>query len=206
VPGLFAAGECACVSVHGGNRLGTNSLLDITVFGRRGGLAMAEEAQRLAHAQLPEEPERATERLLKDLLEKPRLESAGGLREELQVSMDSNAGVYRTENGLREQEAVIARLQERYELAVGVHDKSRSYNTDLMEAVELGFLLDLAQTLVHAARARTESRGGHYREDYPTRDDVNWLKHSLAWKTNGTVKLSYKPVTITKYQPQERKY
>ena len=206
VVGLYAAGECACVSVHGANRLGTNSLLDILVFGRRGGIAMAKEARRLDHAALPEEPERKTKQSLQGLLDKTRLEPAAGLRRELQISMDSNAGVYRTEDGLREQEDLIARMQERYDLAVGVHDKSSSYNTDLMEAVELGFLLDLAQTLVHAARARTESRGGHYREDYPKRDDVNWLKHSLAWKTNGTVKLSSKPVKITNYQPQERKY
>jgi succinate dehydrogenase / fumarate reductase, flavoprotein subunit len=206
VPGLYAAGECACVSVHGANRLGTNSLLDIIVFGRRGGLAMAEEAKRVDFAPLPDEPERDVKRRLNDLLEKTRLESAGGLRDELQKTMDENAGVYRTESGLREQEDLIERFQERFELGVGIHDKGRSYNTDLMEAVELGFLLDLAQTLVHAARARTESRGGHSREDYPTRDDVNWLKHSLAWKTNGTIKLSYKPVTITRYQPVERKY
>ena len=206
LPGLYAAGECACVSVHGANRLGTNSLLDILVFGRRSGVAMAEEASRLDHAPLPEEPERATKRSLQDLLDKTRLESVAGLRHELQASMDEHAGVYRTEGGLREQEDQIARLQERYDAAVGVHDKSRSYNTDLMEAIELGFLLDLAQTLVHAARARTESRGGHYREDYPKRDDMNWLKHSLAWKTNGTIKLSTKPVTITRYEPQERKY
>jgi len=192
--------------VHGANRLGTNSLLDILVFGRRGGIAMAKEARRLEHAALREEPERKTKQILQGLLDKTRLEPAAGLRRELQISMDSNAGVYRTEDGLREQEDLIARMQERYDLAVGVHDKSSSYNTDLMEAVELGFLLDLAQTLVHAARARTESRGGHYREDYPKRDDVNWLKHSLAWKTNGTVKLSSKPVKITNYQPQERKY
>jgi len=206
VTGLYAAGECACVSVHGANRLGTNSLLDILVFGRRGGIAMAQEAQRLEHAPLPEEPDRNTRRLLQDLLDKTRLEPPAGLRRELQISMDDHAGVYRTEDGLREQEDLIEQFQERYDLAVGVHDKSRLYNTDLMEAVELGFLLDLAQTLVHAARARTESRGGHYREDYPTRDDVNWLKHSLAWKTNGTVKLSTKPVTITNYPPMERKY
>ncbi len=206
VPGLYAAGECACVSVHGANRLGTNSLLDINVFGRRGGVAMAEEAKRLDHAPLSDEPERDVKRMLNELLERTRLESAGGLRDELQRSMDENAGVYRTETGLREQEDLLARFQERFELGVGVHDKGRSYNTDLMEAVELGFLLDLAQTLVHAARARTESRGGHSREDYPERDDVNWLKHSLAWKTNGTIKLSYKPVTITRYEPVERKY
>jgi succinate dehydrogenase / fumarate reductase flavoprotein subunit len=206
VPGLYAAGECACVSVHGANRLGTNSLLDINVFGRRGGVAMAEESQRLTHAPLPDEPERYVRRMLDDLLEKTRLESAGGLREELQKSMDTNAGVYRTESGLREQEDLLERLQERFSLGVGVHDKGHSYNTDLMEAVELGFLLDLAQTLVHAARAREESRGGHSREDFPERDDVNWLKHSLAWKTNGTIKLQYKPVTITRYQPVARTY
>ena len=206
VPGLYAAGECACVSVHGANRLGTNSLLDINVFGRRGGVAMTEEALRLDHAPLPDEPERGVKEMLQELVDKTRLESAGGLRDELQTSMDENAGVYRTEAGLREQEDLIDRFQERFAVGVGVHDKGRSYNTDLMEAVELGFLLDLAQTLVHAARARTESRGGHSREDYPTRDDVNWLKHSLAWKTNGTIKLSYKPVTITRYQPEERKY
>jgi len=206
VPGLYAAGECACVSVHGANRLGTNSLLDINVFGRRGGVAMAEESQRLTHAPLPDEPERYVRRMLDDLLEKTRLESAGGLREELQKSMDVNAGVYRTESGLREQEDLLERLQERFSLGVGVHDKGHSYNTDLMEAVELGFLLDLAQTLVHAARAREESRGGHSREDFPERDDVNWLKHSLAWKTNGTIKLQYKPVTITRYQPVARTY
>ena len=206
VPGLYAAGECACVSVHGANRLGTNSLLDIVVFGRRGGLAMAEEAARVDFAELPEEPERDVARRLGDLVDKTRLESAGGLRDELQKSMDANAGVYRTESGLREQEDLIDRFQERFETGVGVHDKGKSYNTDLMEAVELGFLLDLAQTLVHAARARQESRGGHSREDFPNRDDVNWLKHSLAWKTNGTVKLSYKPVTITRYEPVERKY
>jgi succinate dehydrogenase flavoprotein subunit len=144
--------------------------------------------------------------MLQELLDKTRLESAGAIREELQQSMDAHAGVYRTEEGLAKQEDMLAQMQERYARSVGVHDKSSSYNTDLMEAVELGFLLDLAQTLVHSARARTESRGGHYREDYPKRDDVNWLKHSLVWKTNGTMKLSSKPVVITKYEPQERKY
>jgi succinate dehydrogenase / fumarate reductase flavoprotein subunit len=206
VPGLYAAGECACVSVHGANRLGTNSLLDIVVFGRRGGMAMAEEARRLDFAPLPEEPERPVARMLQDLLDRPRVESAATVRDELQRSMDDNAGVYRTEAGLKEEEDLIEALQERYATRVGVHDKGRRYNTDLMEAVELGFLLDLAQTLVHAARARTESRGGHFREDFPTRDDVNWLKHSLAWKTDGTIKLSSKPVTITRYPPEERKY
>ncbi|GAC1412992.1 MAG: succinate dehydrogenase flavoprotein subunit [Actinomycetota bacterium] len=206
VPGLYAAGECACVSVHGANRLGTNSLLDIVVFGRRGGRAMAEEAKRLKLADMPKDAEKAVERMLADLTERTRVDSASNVRIEMQQTMDDNASVYRTEDSLRAQEGILEKLQERYATRVGVMDKSKSYNTDLLEAVELGFLLDLAQTLVHGARARTESRGGHYRGDHPTRDDVNWLKHSLTWKTDGGLKLGYKPVTITRYQPEERKY
>jgi succinate dehydrogenase flavoprotein subunit len=204
--GLYAAGECACVSVHGANRLGTNSLLDIVVFGRRAGMAIAEEAKRASFAALPSEPEKDVRTLLDDLMDRTRLHSVGDVRAEMQRTMDANAGVYRTEEGLREQEGILERLQEQYATTVGIMDRSKAYNTDLLEAVELGFLLDLAQTLVGSARARIESRGGHYRGDHPTRDDVNWLKHSLAWKTDGTVKLGYKPVTITNYQPEERKY
>jgi succinate dehydrogenase flavoprotein subunit len=203
--GLYAAGESACVSVHGANRLGTNSLLDIVVFGRRAGLAMAEEARRVSQAALPDEPERDVARMLAGLLERPRAEPAAAIREELQHSMDINAGVFRTDALLREQEENLAGLQERC-ARLGVQDHSRSYNTDLMETVECRNLVDLAQVLVTAARARTESRGGHYRDDYPSRDDETWLKHSLAWKSDGTVKLSYKPVTITTYAPIERKY
>ncbi|HEX9696937.1 MAG TPA: succinate dehydrogenase flavoprotein subunit [Actinomycetota bacterium] len=206
VPGLYAAGECACVSVHGANRLGTNSLLDIVVFGRRAGKSLADEARRLTLADLPAHPERDVAALLEDLMDKARVDSPGRIRERMQQTMDDNAGVYRTEDTLRAQEAVLEELQDRYARRVGVMDKSRSFNTDLLEAVELGFLLDLAQTLVHAARARTESRGGHYRGDYPTRDDVNWLKHSLTWKTGDGLKLGSRPVTITNYQPEERKY
>jgi succinate dehydrogenase / fumarate reductase flavoprotein subunit len=205
VPGLYAAGECACVSVHGANRLGTNSLLDIVVFGRRAGINMAEEARSLDFARLPEEPERDVERLLEDLRERTRLETIASIRADLQQSMDDNCSVYRTEDTLRAQQTKIADLQERY-LRAGIQDKSRAYNTDLLEAVELGFLLDIAQVMVAAARARTESRGGHYRGDFEARDDVNWLKHSLSWKINGETKLDYKPVTITRYQPTERKY
>jgi len=205
VTGLFAAGECACVSVHGANRLGTNSLLDIIVFGRRGGIAMAEEASRLEHAELPADSEKDVAELLATLADRTRAETVGNLRAELQASMDDNCGVYRTEDTLKTQTAKLLELQERYG-RVGVQDKSKAYNTDLLEAVELGFMLDVAQTIVAGARARTESRGGHYRGDFEARDDENWLKHSLAWKVDGDIKLDYKPVTITKYQPTERKY
>ncbi|MCA1834166.1 MAG: succinate dehydrogenase flavoprotein subunit [Actinomycetota bacterium] len=205
-PGLYAAGECACVSVHGANRLGTNSLLDINVFGRRGGLAMAEEALRVDFAPIPDEPEADTVTMLKTLTDRKRVDPVATLREQMQVTMDENAGVFRTEDLLREQEAILEELQHRFARGAGIMDTSKRYNTDLLEGVELGFLLDIAQTLVVSAKARTESRGGHARDDFPNRDDVNWLKHSLIWKTNGSYKLGYKPVTITRYQPVERKY
>jgi succinate dehydrogenase / fumarate reductase flavoprotein subunit len=205
IDGLFAAGECACVSVHGANRLGTNSLLDIVVFGKRAGINAAEHAAGVGHADLPEDPASAVSRMLEDLTGHPEGERAAAIRGDLQVSMDEKAGVYRTETLLKEMEVELASLRERYARA-WVQDTSRRYNTDLLEAVELGFLLDLAETLVVSARARTESRGGHFREDYPARDDRNWLRHSLALRTDSGVKLDYKPVTMTRYEPMERKY
>jgi succinate dehydrogenase / fumarate reductase flavoprotein subunit len=132
-------------------------------------------------------------------------ERAAGIRLDLQTSMDQKAGVYRTETLLKEMEAELAALRERY-AGVWVQDTSRRYNTDLLETVELGFMLDLAEALVVSARARQESRGGHFREDYPVRDDKTWLKHSLAFRTEGGVRLDYKPVTMTRYEPMERKY
>ncbi|HKO84160.1 MAG TPA: succinate dehydrogenase flavoprotein subunit [Actinomycetota bacterium] len=205
IGGLFAAGECACVSVHGANRLGTNSLLDIVVFGKRAGIGAAEHAAGVGHAELPEDPASAVTRMLEDLAGHPQGERAAAIRGDLQVSMDNKAGVYRTETLLKEMEVELASLRERY-ARVWVQDTSRRYNTDLLEAVELGFLLDLAETLVVSARARTESRGGHFREDHPARDDKHWLRHSLALRADSGVKLDYKPVTMTRYQPMERKY
>jgi succinate dehydrogenase / fumarate reductase, flavoprotein subunit len=205
IDGLFAAGECACVSVHGANRLGTNSLLDIVVFGKRAGINAAEHAAGVGHADLPEDPASAVSRMLEDLAGHPEGERAAAIRGDLQVSMDEKAGVYRTETLLKEMEVELASLRERY-ARVWVQDTSRRYNTDLLEAVELGFLLDLAETLVVSARARTESRGGHFREDHPARDDKNWLRHSLAERTDSGVKLDYKPVAMTRYEPMERKY
>jgi len=205
VPGLFAAGEAACVSVHGANRLGTNSLLDINVFGKRGGLSAAAYANSSDHVELPDNPAADVEALLTRLRDGNGTEKVAVLRAELQESMDANASVYRTEQTLAQAEKDIASLKERY-LNVGVSDRGRRYNTELLEAVELGFLLDLAEILVVSARARTESRGGHFREDFPTRDDHEFMRHTMAYREGNAVRLEYKPVVQTRYQPMERKY
>ena len=210
LPGLYAAGECACVSVHGANRLGTNSLLDIIVFGRRGGIQMAEHAAESELPPLPEDPAAGARDLLAGLLKR----SVGGegderiapLRKRLQDEMMADCGVVRTDESLGRVLGTIAELRERYGRA-GVEDKGSAYNTELLEAVEMGFLLDLAEVTAVAARARTESRGGHYREDFPLRDDGYWMRHSLARRReDGTIELNYKPVTVTRYMPMERKY
>ncbi|MHB1739247.1 MAG: succinate dehydrogenase flavoprotein subunit [Actinomycetes bacterium] len=210
VPGLYAAGECACVSVHGANRLGTNSLLDINVFGRRGGIAAAEYAAGHETARLPEDPAARVVSLVEGLRGSTGQESVASVRTDLQATMERNVQVYRTETTLKQAEDDLAVLRERYR-HVSVMDKGRQYNTDLLEAVELGFLLDLAELVVLGARARTESRGGHFREDFPTRDDVNFMRHTMAYRTTEPggrpgVRLDYKPVVITRYQPMERKY
>ncbi|MFN2537028.1 MAG: succinate dehydrogenase flavoprotein subunit [Mycobacteriales bacterium] len=206
VPGLFAAGEVACVSVHGANRLGTNSLLDINVFGRRGGLSAAAYANsRPHHVELPADPAAEVEALLLRLREGGGEENVAAIRSDLQETMDGHASVYRTEATLKQAAADITALRARYE-KVGVSDRGLRYNTELLEAVELGFLLDLAQVLVVSALARTESRGGHFREDFPTRDDVSFMQHTMAYRRGSDVHLEYKPVVQTRYQPMERKY
>jgi succinate dehydrogenase / fumarate reductase flavoprotein subunit len=214
VPGLYAAGEVACVSVHGANRLGTNSLLDINVFGRRAGIAAAEFATATPTApELPAEPAAFVETLLARLRDGEGGERVADIRRDLQETMDVNATVYRTEATLKQAEVDIARLKERYQ-NVSVTDRGKRYNTDLLEAVELGFLLDLAEVLVVAAKARNESRGGHFREDYPNRDDVNFMRHTMAYRSGplgaalpeAEIRLDYKPVVMTRYEPMERKY
>ncbi|GAB4067171.1 succinate dehydrogenase flavoprotein subunit [Angustibacter speluncae] len=212
VPGLYAAGEVACVSVHGSNRLGTNSLLDINVFGKRAGIAAAEYALKVEHAPLPEAAEVPTVELLEGIRGRGEGEKVAVLRKELQDTMDLNAQVFRTEASLKQALADIDVLQERYR-SITVQDKGRRYNTDLLEAVELGFLLDLAEVIVVGALERKESRGGHFREDYPDRDDVNFMRHTMAYRVPSTdspgtadVRLDYKPVVTTRYQPMERKY
>jgi succinate dehydrogenase / fumarate reductase flavoprotein subunit len=206
VPGLYAAGECACVSVHGANRLGTNSLLDIVVFGRRGGLDMARYARESELAALPTRPEGDAASLLEGLLATTGGDSMADIRDQLQEQMFDLAGVVREEEGLRKMQDLLGGLRERYARAV-VQDKGRVYNTDLMEAWELGALLDCAETLVDAALARDESRGGHYREDHPLREDNRWLRHSLAYlEDDGSVRLEYKDVKMGPYELMERKY
>jgi succinate dehydrogenase / fumarate reductase flavoprotein subunit len=206
VPGLYAAGECACVSVHGANRLGTNSLLDIVVFGRRGGAHMAEYAKSADHPSIPDDPEQQTVTMLQGLVSGSGGDSVADIRAELQEQMFDLAGVVRREDGLRKMGEILGNLRDRYGRVV-VMDKGKVYNTELTEAVELEFLLDCADTLVAAALARDESRGAHYREDHPLRDDDHWLRHSLSYREpDGSVRLEYKDVKMGPYVPMERKY
>jgi succinate dehydrogenase / fumarate reductase flavoprotein subunit len=206
VPGLYAAGECACVSVHGANRLGTNSLLDIVVFGRRGGKHMAEFAGGSDPSELSERPEGFARDMLDGLMNRREGANAADIRSELQESMFDLAFVVRSETSLKKMQQILGGLRERYE-RVFVQDTGRTYNTELMEAVELGFLLDCAEATVAAALARDETRGAHYREDHPLRDDEHWLKHSLAYRgPGGDVRLEFKDVKLGPYVPMERKY
>ncbi|MPV51122.1 succinate dehydrogenase flavoprotein subunit [Pseudactinotalea sp. HY160] len=218
VPGLYAAGEVACVSVHGSNRLGTNSLLDINVFGRRAGIAAAEYANRTEFVELPDGPATGVVAELEAMRARSTGERVADIRRELQTTMDVNAQVFRTDESLKQARADVRALQARYN-AVAVQDKGQRFNTELLEAFELGFLLDLAEVVVEGALNRTESRGGHFREDFPDRDDPNWMKHTMAYRVadeGGTtdaagiaphhIRIDYKPVTVTRYQPMERKY
>ncbi len=206
VPGLYAAGECACVSVHGANRLGTNSLLDIVVFGRRGGADMANFVKGAGLPALPDQPASRTLGMLDAILTREAGDNAADIRKELQDNMFDLAFVVRTEEGLSKMQEILGNLRARHD-RVAITDKGSVYNTDLMEAVEVGFLLDCAEALVVSARARTESRGGHYRDDHPLRDDANWLKHTLAYRNDdGSIRLDFKPVKMGPYVPMERKY
>ena len=207
IPGLYAAGEVACVSVHGANRLGTNSLLDINVFGRRAGIYAAEFAQSTDFDEIVEaRPEARVVDMIEQMRDAGGSERVAAIRQDLQATMDINAQVYRTEGSLKQALADIEGLKARY-ANVSVQDKGRRFNTDLLEAIELGFLLDLAEVLATSALARNESRGGHFREDYPTRDDVNFMRHTMAYRNDdGSVRLDYKPVVETRYKPMERKY
>ena len=210
LPGFYAAGEVACVSVHGANRLGTNSLVDLIVFGRRAGKHMAKFIQETDHAPLPPEPEARSRELLARLQESKGGESAARIRTEMQNEMMDNVFVERTDRGLRHSLDAIDGLQEAYK-NVQLQDKGKRFNTELVEAIELGFLLDCAEATIHGALARTESRGAHFRLDYQSRDDANWLKHTLAYKGTKAhdVRLDYKDVILIDdpvFKPKERKY
>lgn len=206
MPGLYAAGECACVSVHGANRLGTNSLLDIVVFGKRGGRSMAEFVHTVDLPELPADPEGEVRGRIERLKGSTGTEKAVHIRDELQEHMMDKASVFRTEQSLGEMTDILGDLVARYD-RMSIEDKGDVFNYDLTEALELGYLIDLAEALVVSARARTESRGAHFRDDFTTRDDDNWMKHTLAARSDtGKVTLSYKPVEGDLYAPMERKY
>jgi succinate dehydrogenase / fumarate reductase flavoprotein subunit len=206
VTGFYAAGECACVSVHGANRLGCNSTMDCAVYGRRTGRAMAKFIGEGAEkANLPKDALERGKAKLESVLAAKGKESPAAIRDELQQTMMVNCGVFREEKLLKKQLEIIKSLQERYrEVEVGY--KGQRFNTELLDVIELGNMLDFVESIVVGGLARTESRGAHYRRDFPKRDDGNWMKHTLAWKTDSGIRLDYKPVVITRFQPEERKF
>ncbi|MFQ3314085.1 MAG: succinate dehydrogenase / fumarate reductase flavoprotein subunit [Aquiluna sp.] len=212
IPGLYAAGECACVSVHGANRLGTNSLLDINVFGKRAGQYSVEYARTATQVPMPENAADDVIAMIAKVRKAKGKEKIAQLRKELQETMDKNAQVFRTEETLNEALEKVAELRGRYE-KISIQDQGKRFNTDLLEAIELGFLLDLAEVTVIACRERRESRGAHLREDYTERDDKKFMVHSMVYKqekteknTGTNMRIGWKPVVVTNYQPMERKY
>ena len=209
VPGLYAAGEVACVSVHGSNRLGTNSLLDINVFGKRAGIYAAEYAQRAEFVPVPDTALDSTVALLDNARNGTGTEKVAAIRKDLQDTMDLNVQVFRTADTLQTALDDIAALEARY-ANISIQDKGKRFNLDLLEAVELGFLLQLAKVMTVAALHREESRGGHFREDFPERDDENFMKHSMVYldpsSPTAGIRQETKPVIFTRYEPMERKY
>jgi succinate dehydrogenase / fumarate reductase flavoprotein subunit len=206
LPGLYAAGEVACVSVHGANRLGTNSLTDLVVFGRRSGVNMADFCQQ---SDLLPLPDGAADEVIAEF---ERLRAGRGdispysLREQMQALMTAKVGVFRLEEPMREAIAELRTLRDQYRAGLKLDDQGRVFNTDLMEAWELGCLLELAEVTATSAVARQESRGAHAREDFPKRNDEEWLKHTLCYKEGDDYRLDYKPVVIGRYEPKERVY
>ncbi|MFI5211974.1 MAG: succinate dehydrogenase flavoprotein subunit [Ignavibacteria bacterium] len=207
VTGFYAAGECACVSVHGGNRLGTNSLLDIVVFGRRGGKKIAEFLETAKQIDFNSDPSEKTKEKLTNLLSQSGNEKTAVIRRELQQNMMDKCGIFRNETDLTEMKQLIMQYKERYN-NITVQDKSSVFNTDLVETIELANMLDIAESINDGALNRKESRGAHMREDFPKREDEKWMKHTFIWKdgSGGNPRIDYKPVIKTRFEPMERKY
>jgi succinate dehydrogenase / fumarate reductase flavoprotein subunit len=205
VSGLYAAGECACVSVHGANRLGTNSLLDINVFGRRAGRHMGSYVKEIDFHPLDEKCAAPITENLEKIRTSTGKEKVAVLRKELQDTMMDNVSVFRQRKSLDAALEKVKELRDRYH-SVSIDDKGRRFNTELLEAFELGSMLEFSEVIIRSAAAREESRGAHFREDFPKRDDTNWLKHTLAYKKGEEVEFRFKPVSITRFQPKERKY
>ncbi len=204
--GLYAAGECACVSVHGSNRLGCNSLLDLLVFGRRAGKEMSRAVSSTALAKLPSNPGKEMANRIDALMESHGKERSSQIRSELQEVMMDKVSVFRTSEGLHEALEKVRELKERY-THISLQDKGNCFNRDLLDAIELEYMLDLAEVITLGALRREESRGAHSREDFPERDDEKWLVHTMCkFSDTGEPQISYKPVTITRFQPKERKY
>jgi succinate dehydrogenase / fumarate reductase flavoprotein subunit len=205
MPGFYAAGEVACVSVHGANRLGTNSLLDLITFGKHAGLRAAEFTQGAAFQPLPADPTEFSRQQFDRLFASQGQERLSDLAREMKRVMFDHVGIFRTDAGMQQALAKVRELKERFK-NVRVEDHGKVFNTNLINTWELGNLLDLAEIVTVCAINRTESRGAHSRDDFPKRDDVNWLKHTLTWVKDGEIKIDYKPVVLTKYQPKERVY
>jgi succinate dehydrogenase / fumarate reductase flavoprotein subunit len=205
IPGFYSAGESACVSVHGANRLGTNSLVDLVVFGRRAGRHMLDHIQKAELAPLPNDPEFTARAEVAALLDRQKGERAADIRSAMQVVMMDKVSVVRDGTGMAEAKETIRDLRRAYG-NLAIQDRGQTFNTDLMEALELGYMLDCAETIVAGAIAREESRGAHYRTDFEKRDDQNWLAHTMVYKTSGGLEMRKKPVVITEFEPKERKY
>ena len=205
IPGLYSAGESACVSVHGANRLGTNSLVDLIVFGRRAGKHMLEFVRTTGFSELPPSPDALPQAEIEAVMSQPRGENAAEIRERMQTLMMDNVSVVRDAAGLESARAETQELKRAYR-HVGVSDRGKVFNTELMEALELGYMLDCAEAIIEGALSREESRGAHYRTDFQTRDDANWLAHTMVSKTSGGLQIRKKPVKITTFEPKERTY
>jgi len=208
---MYAAGECSCISVHGANRLGTNSLLEAVTFGRVAGKAIVEDLPNLTFEDLPEGAGSEAQMELDTILRANGTEKVAKIRDDLQVTMMDRCGVFRYGKDLQDQLDYVRECQARYK-SIKVDDKGEKFNSDLMEAIELGHILDFSEVVVLGALEREECRGAHYRTDFEKdgkgiRDDDKWLKHTLAFRdADGSIRLDFKPVVITRFQPMERKY
>ncbi|HTY74347.1 MAG TPA: FAD-binding protein, partial [Candidatus Nanoarchaeia archaeon] len=204
-PGIYAAGECACVSVHGANRLGTNSLVDLVVFGRRAGENIVDYVAKNQMPPLPEKPEQVFSSAIAKLIEGSGKEKIAEIRDTMQRTMSQLCNVFRDEEGLSEALAKIRDLKVRYQ-DIGLTYKGLAFNYELEDAFELGNMLNAAEIIVFSAQQRKESRGSHYRSDYPNRNDIDWLKHTLVFQRNHGLEAQYKPVVVTKFEPKARIY
>jgi succinate dehydrogenase / fumarate reductase flavoprotein subunit len=205
VPGLYAAGECACVSVHGANRLGTNSLLDLVVFGRRAGKKMKDDLEHLTWAELPPMPQERVSARIAAIMERRHGEKASAIRSNLQAIMTDKCSVFRNHTDMEQAVESVRHLKAGAE-TIAIDNHGSRFNTDLLDALELGSLLGLAEVILVSAISRRESRGAHYRDDYPDRDDLNWLKHTLISDAASGPMVTFKPVSITRFEPKARTY